>query len=195
MDKRPQEIVHKGATKFQESTPLTEIFDREVANNLVAWYVDYYTENAEQYRVRYLAQDDNGNMVKMTNENKSHRDPADLESSQWGPDDVAEWFTEDGSDVQNRLIFLFAHAAGETFGIHAEAYRVFSFGPASLSLPTTNLWPQYVEDGIHGPILGCGDFDQFKLLSIIENPNVHGHLDDAGLLSEYMGALATVLDG
>ena len=95
----------------------------------------------------------------MTNENKDERNPADLDSTQWGPDDVAEWFTPDGSTVEHRWVFLFQHNSGEVFGIHVEKYRVFAFGPTSLSLPTCNLWEEYVENGdvrfgyIHLPFL------------------------------------------
>lgn len=193
-NKKLNEIVHLGTQKFQNNDTLAHLFKHDVSNEKVAWYVDYYTEDAERYRVRYLADDDAGNRIMMTNENKMDRDPADLESSQWQAQDVAEWFAVDGSTVQHRFVFLFQHDSGESYGIHCEAYRVFAFGPASLSLGTSNLWDDYVENGIHGPIRGCASFDQSELSAIIVDPNVYGHLDMVGLLPHYLSALATMLD-
>jgi hypothetical protein len=96
--------------------------------------------------------------------------------------------------VQHRWLCLFQHPSGELFGIHFEAYRLFAFGPASLSLPLSSLWDAYVEDGIRGPIMGCGDLSNIKVSSIIVDPNVRGYLENAGLLTDYMNALATTLD-
>lgn len=194
MTKKLDETVHLGTQKFQNDDTLAKLFKHDVSNDKVAWYVDYYTEDAERYRVRYLADDDAGNRVMMTNENKMDRDPADLESSQWQAHDVAEWFALDGSTVQHRFIFLFQHASGETYGIHCEAYRVFAFGPSALSLGTSNFWDDYVENGILGPIRGCAAFDQSELSAIIVDPYVYGHLDMVGLLPDYFSALAAVLD-
>ena len=105
--------------------------------------MDHFTEQASQYGVRYLADG-----IMMTNENKDQRDPNDKEGSQWTGPDVAEWFIKD--DESHSYTFLFQLTdIGEVFGIHAESYRVFPFGPQALSLPVANLWDDYVEHGIN----------------------------------------------
>lgn len=190
---RPKEQWHKGTAKYEEGKTLTDIFAHEVENQKMAWYVDYYTEDPGRYRVRYLAVSPT-NTVLMTNENKDERDPADLESSQWGGSDVAEWFCRDGSKVEHRWVFLFQHSSGEVYGIHCEANRVFAFGPASLSLPISNMWEEYVEHGILGPLKACSKVEESKLFGIIEDPDVHGQLVASGMLVEYLTALATILD-
>ena len=193
-EKRPKEQWHKGTDKYEEEAKtLTDIFAHEVENPKMAWYVDYYTEDPGRYRVRYLAVSAR-NTIFMTNENKDERDPADLESSQWGGADVAEWFSPDGSNVEHRWVFLFQHASGEVYGIHTEANRVFAFGPASLSLPMVNLWEEYVEHGILGPVQACSKIQESKLFGIIEDPDVQGQLVKSGLLQEYLSALAALLD-
>lgn len=190
---RPKEQWHKGTDKYEEGKTLTDIFAHEVENPKMAWYVDYYTEDPGRYRVRYLAVGPT-NTILMTNENKDERDPADLASSQWEAGDVAEWFTPDGSTVQHRWAFIFQHSSGEVYGIHCEKFRIFAFGPASLSLPTSNLWEEYVEHGILGPVKACAKVEESKLFGIIEDPDVQGQLVKSGLLVEYLGALATLLD-
>jgi hypothetical protein len=190
---RPKEVFHKGTAKYEEGKPLTEIFAHEVENPKMAWYVDYYTEDPGRYRVRYLAVSPT-NTILMTNENKDERDPADLDASQWSAGDVAEWFTADGSTVEHRWCMIFQHTSGEVYGIHVEKFRVFAFGPASLSLSTGNLWDEYVENGILGPLRACAGITESKLVGIVEDPNVHGQLEKSGLLVEYLSALASVLD-
>jgi hypothetical protein len=195
MSTRLDEIVHVGSTVFKSGKSLSEIFSHEIKNDKMAWYIDYYTQNAEHYRVRYLATEAvNGHAIMMTNENKEARDPSDPEGGQWLGSDVAPWFKKDGSDSQHRWVFLFEHVSGETYGVHCEANRVFLFGPASLSLPTSNLWDEYVEHGIYGPIRSAAEFDQSQLESIIIDPDVHGSLEKKGLLIEYTNALASLLD-
>lgn len=193
MANRPKEQFHKGTDKYADSKSLTEIFSHDVENQKVAWYVDYYTEDPGRYRVRYLAVSPT-NKILMTNENKDERDPADPESTQWESADVAEWFSVEGSPIEHRWVFLFQHTSGELYGIHCEANRVFAFGPASLSLPTSNLWEEYVEHGILGAIRGCTQFSDSTLYGIIEDPNVRGQLEKSGLLVEYLSALAALLD-
>ena len=34
---------------------LTQIFEQEVRNDKIAWYVDYFTQDAAQFNVRFLA--------------------------------------------------------------------------------------------------------------------------------------------
>jgi hypothetical protein len=130
----------------------------------------------------------------MTNENKDERDPADLDSSQWGEGDVAEWFSADGSTVEHRWCLTFQHTSGEVYGIHVERFRVFAFGPASLSLSTSNLWEEYVENGILGALRACAGITESSLVGIIEDPDLNGQLVKAGLQVEYLSALAAVLD-
>ncbi len=193
-EKRPKEQWHKGTDKYEDDPKsLTDIFAHEVENPKMAWYVDYYTEDPGRYRVRYLAVSAR-NTIFMTNENKDERDPADLDASQWGEGDVAEWFTADGSTVEHRWCFLFQHNAGEVYGIHVEKFRVFAFGPACLSLSTSNLWEDYVEHGILGPLRACAGIDESSLLGIVEDPNVYGQLEKDGLQVEYLSALAAILD-
>lgn len=192
--KRPKEQFHKGTAKYEEEgKTLTEIFAHEVENPKMAWYVDYYTEDPGRYRVRYLATSPT-NTILMTNENKEERDPADLASSQWEAGDVAEWFRRDGSLVEHRWCFLFQHSSGEVYGIHCESNRVFAFGPNSLSLPTSNLWEEYVEHGILGALRSCAGISESKLYGIVEDPDVQGQLVKSGLLVEYLSALAALLD-
>jgi hypothetical protein len=189
----PKEQFHKGTAKYEEDKSLTDIFAHEVENPKMAWYVDYYTEDPGRYRVRYLAVSPR-HTILMTNENKDERDPADLQGSQWEAGDVAEWFTVDGSTVEHRWCFIFRHTSGEVYGIHVEKFRVFAFGPASLSLSTSNLWEEYVEHGILGPLRSCAGVQESKLHGIIEDPDVYGHLSKTGLLVDYLSALAALLD-
>jgi hypothetical protein len=191
MASEKRETVHLGETKFQENLALNVLFAREVGNAKIAWYIDYYTEDAERFSVRYIAK--LGELVvKMTNENKFDRDAADPEGTQWGPEDVTEWFKSDGKE--NCWLFFFQHNSGEVFGIHCEPNRVFAFGPSSLSLPMSNLWGEYVEDGIRGPIRACSAVDESKLQAISINPDVFGHLKKVDLVHDYMCALAAILD-
>lgn len=190
---RPKEHFHKGTAKYDKGDTLTDIFAHEVENPKLAWYVDYYTEDPERYRVRYLASSTR-ETIYMTNENKDERDPADLEASQWGGGDVAEWFSKDGSNIEHRWLFLFRHTSGELYGIHVEKFRVFAFGPASLSLPTSNLWEEYVEHGILGPVKSCTSIAESKLFGIVEDADIHGQLEKSGMLVDYLSALASVLD-
>jgi hypothetical protein len=190
-EKRVKETVHLGETTFQENLALNVLFEREVANEKIAWYIDYFTEDAERFSVRYIAKKGES-VVKMTNENKFDRDAADPEGTQWGPEDVTEWFKVDGKE--NRWLFLFTHNSGELFGIHCEPNRVFAFGPSSLSLPMSNLWDEYVEDGIRGPMRACSAIELSKLQAISVNPDVFGHLAKVDLVHDYMCALAVILD-
>jgi hypothetical protein len=191
---RLKENFHKGTVKYEEDKPLTEIFSHEVENPKMAWYVDYYTEDPGRYRVRHLAVNPT-NTILMTNENKDERDPADLQASQWDAEDVAEWFTVDGSTVEHRWCFIFQHTtSSEVYGIHVEKYRVFAFGPASLSLSTGNLWEEYVEHGILGAIRACVGMKDSRLVGIVEDPDVQGQLAKSGLMVDYLSALAAVLD-
>jgi hypothetical protein len=193
-EKRPKEQFHKGTDKYEEDKTLTDIFAHEVENQKMAWYVDYYTEDPGRYRVRYLAVSPR-HTILMTNENKDERDPADLQGSQWEAGDVAEWFTVDGSTVEHRWCFIFQHTtSGEVYGIHVEKYRVFAFGPASLSLSTGNLWEEYVEHGILGAIRACVGMKDSRLVGIVEDPDVQGQLAKSGLMVDYLSALAAVLD-
>lgn len=193
-DNRPKEQWYPGTGKYEKGETLTDIFAHEVENPKMAWYVDYYTEDPARYQVRYLAVSPRAT-VFMTNENKDERDPSDLEGSQWGGSDVAEWFSRDGSNVEHRWVLIFQHASGEVYGLHVEANRVFAFGPASLNLPTNNLWEEYVEHGILGPVQAVAKLQESKLYGIIEDPDVGGQLTKSGLVIEYMTALAVLLDG
>ena len=78
----------------------------ELANDRMAWYVDYFTEDPEQFEVRLIATEPNtGIEIRMTNENKEQRDPNDPENGQWGAGDVAEWFKKDvpgGEKIEHR---------------------------------------------------------------------------------------------
>jgi len=168
---------------------LDKIFDTEIDNDKIAWYVDYFTEDAQQYNVRYLAEEGN-EKVMMTNENKEQRDPNDLANSQWSGDDVAEWFGRERP--QHTWAFIFAHGSGEIFGLHVQAHRVFPFGSRALSLPVTNLWDEYTEHGIHGP-LKCLSTSSVKLVAIVADPKF-ATVDGYGLGQDYVLALATILD-
>ena len=127
----------------------------------------------------------------MTNENKDQRDPNDKEGSQWTGPDVAEWFIKD--DESHSYTFLFQLTdIGEVFGIHAESYRVFPFGPQALSLPVANLWDDYVEHGINGPLKGCM-ISNTKLVAIVHNP-MWATIEKYGLGQDYMLTLAGILD-
>jgi hypothetical protein len=193
---QPKEIVHLGATIFGDGKTLSDTFQQKVKNDAMAWYIDYYLEEseAERFDVHFVATEINGNVIRMTNEKKAERDPADVQKKQWKPEDVAKWFAQDGSTMANRWIFLCRHASGELYGVHCEPYRVFLFGPPCLSLPISNLWDDYVENGIHGPIRSFAEFDQSELYAIIMDPDVYGRLENEGLLADYASALASVLD-
>ncbi len=169
---------------------LDKIFEQEIDNDKIAWYVDYFTEDAQQYNVRYLAEDGN-ERVMMTNENKEQRDPNDLANSQWTGDDVAEWFRS-GKTSTHTWAFIFAHGTGEVYGLHVQPYRVFPFGSRALSLPVTNLWDDYTEHGIHGP-LTCLSLGQAKLVAIVADPE-YATLDGYGLGQDYVLALAAIID-
>jgi len=190
---RLKEVVFGGTEQFNENKTLAEIWKAEVNNNAIAWYIDYYTEDPETFQVRILAEG-NGRTVRMTNENKADRD-AD-EGLKWGGVDVKDWFIEDGSDHAHHWDLIFRHASGEEMGIHVEPFRVFAFGPASLSLPLTNMWDAYIEDGILGPVKGTAGFDEMSLLAIAVDSDLYGgQLQAHNLVSHYMVGLASILDG
>lgn len=193
-----KEVVYLGSRKFNDGKPLAEIFASELSNERMAWYVDYFTEDPEQFEVRLLATEPNtGVEIRMTNENKEQRDPNDPENGQWGGEDVAEWFKKDvpgGEKIEHRWIRSFTSDTGEVWGLHVESRRIFCFGPNALSLPTENLWDLYVEEGIAGPLKASLAFRQSKLHSIVTDPDVYGTLDKIGLVQEYMLALAGMLD-
>ena len=188
-----KEIVYKGATKCDdEDNDLAIIFSREIKNERVAWYVDYFTEDAEQFNVRYLVK--SPVRLMMTNENIDQRDPADKDGSQWNSKDVAEWFgAEDGQHGKHTWVFIFQHEAGETFGIHCEAERVFAFGPRALSIGFANMWSEYVENGIRGPLHACTLGKDAQLVAIVDQPRWET-LNQYGLQQDYMLHLAAVLD-
>jgi hypothetical protein len=171
---------------------LSQIFDQEVRNDKIAWYVDYFTQDAAQFNVRFLAgEDDDPKRVMMTNENKEQRDPNDIAGSQWEGADVAEWFGK--TKPQHTWVAVFAHDTGEVFGIHVEANRVFPFGARALSLPVENLWREYVEHGILGPLKACLSAKNAKLVAIVADARFET-LDGYGLTQDYMLTLAAVLD-
>jgi hypothetical protein len=171
---------------------LSQIFEQEVRNDKIAWYVDYFTQDADQFNVRFLAgADGDPKRVMMTNENKEQRDPNDIEGSQWEGADVAEWFGK--TKPQHTWIVIFTHDSGEVFGIHVEANRVFPFGARALSLPVENLWSEYVEHGIHGPLKACLSAKNAKLVAIVADAQF-ATLEGYGLTQDYMLTLAAVLD-
>jgi hypothetical protein len=171
---------------------LTTIFEQEVRNDKIAWYVDYFTQDAAQFNVRFLAgDDDDDGRVMMTNENKEGRDKNDVEGSQWAGPDVAEWFGK--TKPQHTWIVIFTHDSGEVFGIHVEANRVFPFGARALSLPVENLWNEYVENGIYGPLKACLSAKNAKLVAIVADAKF-ATLEGYGLTQDYMLTLAAVLD-
>lgn len=181
-----REIVFRG-DKSYDGHRLSEIWDREVKNEKIAWYVDHFTEDAEQFGVRYLIPD-----LRMTNENKDQRDPNDKEGSQWGSDDVAEWFGKD--DILHTYTFVFQIPdISEVFGIHCEPRRVFPFGPRALSLPVANLWDEYIEHGVNGPLKACMVTDNSKLVAIVQNPT-WATIEKYGLGQDFMLTLAGILD-
>jgi hypothetical protein len=187
-----KEIVFKGSRPFNDGKALKDIFSSEVGNDRMAWYVDYFLEDPSKFQVRFLAEDSNGVTVRMTNENKEQRDPND----QWGANDVSRWFQQEipGSDsIEHRWIILFSSPVGEIWGLHLEANRVFLFGPNALSLPTENLWEDYVENGISGPIK-ASNHSQSVFLSLVIDPDLFGALDKENVLQDYMIALAGILD-
>lgn len=171
---------------------LSQIFDQEVRNDKIAWYVDYFTQDASQFNVRFLAgEDEDPKRVMMTNENKEQRDPNDVAGSQWEGADVAEWFGK--TKPQHTWVVIFAHDSGEVFGIHVEANQVFTFGARALSLPVENLWKEYVEHGILGPLKACLGSQSSKLVAIVADARFET-LDGYGLTQDYMLTLASVLD-
>jgi hypothetical protein len=127
----------------------------------------------------------------MTNENKEQRDPNDIEGSQWEGGDVAEWFGK--TKPQHTWVAVFIHDTGEVFGIHVEANRVFPFGARALSLPVENLWTEYVEHGIYGPLKVCLMGKSAKLIAIVADARF-ATLETYGLTQDYMLTLAAVLD-
>ena len=193
-----KEVTYLGTRKFNEGKSLHKILLEELANDRMAWYVDYFTDDPETFEVRYIATEPNtGVEILMTNENKNQRDAADPENGQWGPKDVAEWFKQEvpnGDKIEHRWIMSFTSDTGEVWGLHIEAYRIFCFGPNVLSLPSENLWDSYVEDGIAGPLKASLEFKKSKLHAIVINPDVFGTLSKIGLVQDYMLALAQMLD-
>lgn len=182
-----REFVHKGHTKYDEDT-LSTLFFREIRNERMAWYIDYFTEDPEQFGVRYLAEGAN-DRVWMTNEKKDKRDPNDC----WGSNDVITWFSQD--NTEHRWMFFFRTSQGDLWGLHVEANLVFAFGPDGLSLPAANLWDEYVTDGILGPLRMTGfDGDKQALEAIVVDPDLHGELDKFALLDKWLFALAGILD-
>jgi hypothetical protein len=171
---------------------LSQIFEQEVRNDKIAWYVDYFTQDAAQFNVRFLAgADDDPKRVMMTNENKEQRDPNDIEGSQWEGKDVAEWFGK--AKPQHIWCVIFTHDTGEVFGIHVESNRVFPFGARALSLPVENLWKEYVEHGIYGPLKACLAGKNAKLVAIVADSRF-ATLETYGLTQDYMLTLAAILD-
>jgi len=171
---------------------LSDIFEVEVKNDKIAWYCDYFTQDAAQFNVRFLAGNDNDpGRVMMTNENKEQRDPNDVDGSQWGGGDVAEWFGK--TKPQHTWIIIFVHPTGEVFGLHVEANRVFPFGARALSLPVENLWDEYIEHGILGPLKACLVSKDAKLVAIVADAQF-STLEKYGLTQDYMLTLAAVLD-
>lgn len=181
------EVLHPG-DKSYDGQKLAEIWDREVRNEKIAWYVDHFTEDAIKFGVRYLADG-----IMMTNENKDQRDPNDREGSQWNSDDVAEWFEKDG--MVHTYTFLFQLSdVGELFGIHCKPFKVLPFGPQALSLPVANLWDEYVEHGINGPLKSCClEAASPKLVAIVHNP-LWRTLEKYGLGADFALSAAGVLD-
>lgn len=193
-----REQAFAGNSKFGNKS-LQDIFSNKVFNPQIAWYIDYYLKEVLLNYVNFLATcPETGKTIKATDENKEVRDPNDIENSQWSGEDVKNWFVEtnetgeEEEKIQHRWILLFEAKNRENFGIHFEAYRVFCFGPSSLHLPTENLWEEYVEDGLFGPIEASGQ-DKPQILYLIDQPDVFGFLDKTGLVNEYMVALANIL--
>jgi len=185
------EKVWAGDLEFN-GKKLTTIFEQEVRNDKIAWYVDYFTQDAAQFNVRFLAgSDDDPDRVMMTNENKEQRDPNDIAGSQWEGGDVAEWFGK--TKPQHTWVAIFTHDSGEVFGIHVESNMVFTFGARALSLPVENLWKEYVEHGILGPLQACLSSKNAKLVAIVADARF-ATLDTYGLTQDYMLTLAAVLD-
>jgi hypothetical protein len=79
------------------------------------------------------------------------------------------------------------------FGIHVEANRVFPFGARALSLPVENLWSEYVEHGILGPLKACLSAQNAKLVAIVADSRFET-LERYGLTQDYMLTLAAILD-
>jgi hypothetical protein len=185
-----EEVIWKASRSFDNGT-LAAAFDREIQNEHIAWYVDYYTEDPANFGVKYLVPG-----LHMTNENKEHRDSADKEGTQWDGPDVCEWF-ESKSDPGARHTWVFLLKTADdaaVYGIHCAAEHVFAFGPQSLSLPSTNLWEEYIEHGIRGPLKAILPVKDMKLVAIIENPR-WGTLTQFGLSQEWMLTRAALLDG
>ena len=183
--------VYQGSGK---NNKLSDIFHQEVVNNRVAWYVDYFTEDAEQFGVRYLVEDGN-DIVMMTNENLEFRDASDP-STQWDANTVAEWFQSgpDGAREDNTWVFMFRHTqSSEIFGIHCEPYLVFAFGSRALCLAEGNMWNDYVPGGILAPMKNCGDPTNMQLESILINPSVKA-ISDHDLLQEFLLGMAAAID-
>ncbi len=193
-----KEQLYLGTRNFNDGKALADIFATELSNDRMAWYVDYFTEDPEQFEVRLIATEPStGIEIRMTNENKEQRDPNDAENGQWGGGDVAEWFkttAPGGEKVEHRWILTFTSDTGEVWGLHVEANRIFCFGPNALSLPNENLWDLYVEEGIAGPLKASLAFRTSRLQAMVMDPDIFGHLDKVGLVQEYMLALAGMLD-
>ncbi len=145
-----------------------EVLDKEN----IAWYVDYWTEDAERYNVRYFSKSP---LIHWTNENKAQRDPKDPDS-RWGSDEVVEWFSGDraallpkgtyahtltfeASRNQNALKQFFSAPAEERIHrVRLEAGRITVNG-----LPDERAWDRYVEHGIRGAL---SDFSIKRLVSL-----------------------------
>ena len=186
-----EQIVHSGNRTCGGSgggQKLHEIFAKEVINNRVVWYVDYFTEDGANYSVRYLV-DDGANTIMMTNENRERRDP----NEKWNSEDVEPWFKK--NDVSHTMLFLFNHTdTSEVFGIYCAAGLVFAFGSRALMLAKGNMWDTYLVDGILGAMKACGDATKSKLEAIVANPRME-ILDKHGLRQEFVLGMTAAIDG
>ncbi len=128
---------------------LDDVFQKEVLRNLeYAWYVDHWTENCNQFGVRYLSQDP---VIFWTNENLSQRDPNDLAGTTWEPKHVAAWFSTDTNSTERPLgtyrhIVRFKTNDGETHSLSMEAYEFTIDGFPG------QVWERYVTQGVRGAL-------------------------------------------
>jgi len=187
------EKIFESYTKF-DNTSLKEIFKERVYNPRIAWYVDYYLKNPEQYALNFLAENSDGTeTIRATSEDKDVRDPND-EENRWNGEEVTNWFYEKidkEEKIEHIWILLFKASSGEVFGQHVEANKVFCFGPESLDIPGYNQWDIYVEDGLFGPLNKINQKSP-ELICIIDQPDLFGRLAEENLLHTYLMQLLLI---
>ena len=153
---------------FTAST-LSERFKEVLDSTKHAWYVDYFTDfiSAPMFRIRYFSEEP---LVAWTSDDLASRDSDDKEGTQWGAEDIKEWFGEDLDTYPN--VPRYAHTLTFEVGDKTHVLRVAADdctidGDPYEDGDGQSTWDRYVDLGFKGALEPFkDDFDTLTVISL-----------------------------